>query len=205
MLFTALPSLLFAVVTFAFSASGKRVNTASDLHFYVRSRNPVTNNRKLALRPYLHDEAFGHPNGTTHYVGVDSTSPELVANMSAGGLYSTSSATLRHTAYLNLQQGFPDPGQTEQYLVFFANYTELPQAADNDWTLSVGQGIFDLRHNQPADTEASFALCEADFNLNFGPWYDLTYVWYTGTPAPLKKCEYITIESIQAGSRGSTN
>lgn len=84
--------------------------------------------------------------------------------------------------------------------MFFANYTEAPYAADNDWTLQDGK-VLNLRHNQPVDTNASFQLCKADFNLSFGPWYDLTYVWSNsaaGPQTPLDDCEFVQISSTRA-------
>lgn len=199
-----LPTTLFGIFSsaaaFAAPTQDKPINSADGLHFYVRSTNQATNNRKLVLRPHLHDEAFGHPNVTTHYVGVDNTSPELTANMTAGTLFSTSKATFRHTAYLNLRISFQGPAQTEQYLMCFANYTEAPYAADNDWTLQDGK-VLNLRHNQPVDANASFQLGKADFNLSFGPWYDLTYVWFNsvaGPQPPLDDCEFVQISSARA-------
>lgn len=197
MLTSSFIAFISAAVGFAAPTQDKRINTADSLQLYVRSSNPATNNRRLVLRPYLYDEAFGHPNGTTHYVGVDDTSPELMANMSSGTLFSTSQATFRHAAYLNLRTSFPDQAQTEQYLMFFANFTEVPNAADTDWTLQDGQ-VLNLRHNQPVNTTASFALCKADFNLDFGPWYDLTYVWSNGAAVPLDDCEFVEISSARA-------
>jgi hypothetical protein len=38
-------------------------------------------------------------------------------------------------------------------------------------------------------------LCEANFNLDEGLWYDLTYVTYVGTPAELDGCEFVGIQA----------
>ncbi|QPH16138.1 hypothetical protein C2857_000701 [Epichloe festucae Fl1] len=179
------------------AACTKWLRDADELKFHVRSTNPATNNRRLSLRPSPKDKALGFPAGTFHYVGLDDTSPQLVARMTGGALSSTTGETINHGGCINFQRGLGD-GQTLQFSFFFGNIARFPPAADTDWTLKPSSGGLELHHNQPAGSKGGFALCKANFDLDSGPRYDLTYFWSDGKPAKLDGCELVTIVSTQA-------
>ncbi|GAB0139015.1 hypothetical protein EsDP_00007233 [Epichloe bromicola] len=200
MLFTAFGLSLPAILALSQPAAcAKWFRDADELKFHVRSSNPATNNRILSLRPNPNNNGFLP--GTFYHVGLDNTSPQLLAHMMSGALYSNAYETLNHGGYLELQGG-PGDGQTLRFLFSFANFTRYPSAADTDWTLTASSGGLQLHHNQPHGAKGGFALCEAKPNHVSGPWYELTYFWSDGQPAQLDGCEFVNIVSTQAQHKG---
>jgi len=190
-----LSKYIATVLALAAGATAQITTADVELTFSVVSSNPLTNNRTLQLRPNQYETELGFPPNTFHYVGLDSTSPVLVANLTSGGLYSETGGTISHQGYLNLQEEY-SVGNTTQYLFSFGNVTSYPEATDPDWRLLVAGEDYALFHDEPDGVVNGFVLCEADFDLDEGgPWYDLTYVTYTQSPAELDNCEFVGIQS----------
>lgn len=126
----------------------------------------------------------------------------LLANLTSGILSSETSGIVGHLGYLNEEQEF-DVGNTTQYLFSFGNTTVYPPATDPDWYLTtLGEdGTYGLYHDEPEGLVNGFVLCEADFDLDDGPWYDLTYVTYSDAPAELDNCEFVGIQTTVALSK----
>jgi hypothetical protein len=187
---------IITALALATSVSAQTITTVDAvLKFHVVSSNNLTNNRPLQLRPNEYETEFGYPKNTFSYVGIDSTSPVLHANLTSGVLYSEGKGTISHNGYLNLQQEYP-VGNTTQYLFSFANATTYPNATDRDWYIANlgGEGPYGLYHDEPDGIVNGFVLCEADLDLDNGPWYDLTYVTYVQDNATLPGCEFVGIQ-----------
>ena len=173
----------------AASTSAQITTTEAELTFHVVSTNAATNNRNLQLRPNQYETESGFPPNTFYYV--------LVANLTSAILSSVVVGTTEHEGYLNIQEQFPD-SNTTQFLFSFANATSYPPATDPNWQLTnLGDDSYALFHAEPLNTIYGFVLCEASFDLDEGgPWFDLTYVTYTGTPAALDpSCEFVGIRT----------
>jgi hypothetical protein len=170
------------------------VTINGQLTFSVASTDPATNNRSLQ-RPNKYETSFGFPPNTFHFVGLDETSPTSRANLTSDTLSSETTNTTGHMGYLNMKTQY-DVGNTTQYLFSFGNSTLYPNATNPNWILAdLGKdNIYEVYHVVPKGLINGFVLCEASFDLDDGPWYDLTYVTYTSTPAELSGCEFVGIQ-----------
>lgn len=179
------------------------------LTFYVRSDNEAVDGRQLQFRDKPDDgidPAFRYSRYSFHYVGLDAHDDyndqwrEWQTDLREGTF---STAVNTEDAYYGIQKGFLkfkhsfDVGDTTQYTFTFGNTTLYPPALDSNWYLEGDDNAEhpDVYHEQPYGLRDSFALCQAEFSLEDGPWLILSYFTYSGTPAEVESCELIRVEA----------
>ncbi|KAH8878968.1 hypothetical protein GQ53DRAFT_789600 [Thozetella sp. PMI_491] len=190
-------------VSAASSPCSELTTTEGGLAFNIISNNPETNGRSLQLRPNQYETEYSFPEGTFHYVGLDDSSPVLLADLESGGLFSEERGEdgvltdLGPTGYLNVKTIVDT---TTQYLFSFANATIYANATDPGWLLRLAgdDGTYVLFHDVEVGLVNGFQLCKADFDLNYGPWWVLQYYTYTSTPVEFPNCEPVGVYTIVA-------
>ncbi|KAI1424833.1 hypothetical protein F5Y12DRAFT_425469 [Xylaria sp. FL1777] len=166
------------------------------LVFTIASTTSTTNNRGIQLRtnPFLEGGFFA---------GLDAASPVLLTNFQNSSVKSQARNLenqlydLGPTAYLNLRD---EVNGTKRYTVGFANASTWPGQVESEWYLSGGapDGTYDLYHDEPLNTVHGFILCEADLDLDPGPWHQLFYYTYAQTPVDFPECEYVGVRTTVA-------
>lgn len=203
---TAAASLLALFVTPALSAQSicpsnypvhlNTTSSANGLIYTIASTNPVTSNRALQLRP--------NPNlSGGYFTGIDASSPVLLSNFANASVKSLGRNIynqlyeLGPTAYLNQRD---EVNGTKRYTVGFANASTWPGEVEAEWYLSGGSsdGTYNLYHEEPLNTVHGFVLCQADHDLDPGPWYQLFYYTYKNTPAEFPECEFVGMRTTVA-------
>lgn len=180
---------VFAVSALASAASA--LTNLADVTFSVHSTNPLYDNQVLKLR---HNQYY-NSGDKFHFVGVDAISPILHANLDGGALKSISTVTYGHQGYLNVLHQFPK-GNTTQYDFTFGEVATYPNAVDTKWSVQPFDGEhLILTHDVPKGTVSGFQLCEADFDLDEGSWYDLTFVTYELEGQKIDNCEPVEIRA----------
>ncbi|KAI0856898.1 hypothetical protein F4860DRAFT_491606 [Xylaria cubensis] len=200
--FTLLPSLALlatdalaqsSTCPFNYPAELNSTQSHNGLVFTLASNNPVTNNRALQLRvnPFLEGGFF---------VGVDASSPVLLANFEDAAFKSAARNEFNQlydlgpTGYLNLRD---EINGTSRYTVGFANASTWPGEVEKEWYLAGGSedGTYAVYHQEPLETVNGFVLCQADHDLDPGPWYQLFYYTYAQTPADFPECEFVGVRT----------
>ncbi|KAI0550425.1 hypothetical protein F4679DRAFT_211292 [Xylaria curta] len=178
---------------FNYPAELNTTQSHNGLVLTLASNNPATNNRALQLRvnPFLEGGFF---------VGVDASSPVLLANFEDAAFKSEARNEFNQlydlgpTGYLNLRD---EINGTSRYTVGFANATTWPGEVEREWYLAGGSedGTYSVYHQEPLNTVHGFVLCQADHDLDPGPWYQLFYYTYAQTPADLPECEFVGVRT----------
>ncbi|KAI1364806.1 hypothetical protein F5Y08DRAFT_305800 [Xylaria arbuscula] len=170
--------------------------SANGLIFTIASTDPATSNRAIQLRP--------NPNlSGGYFAGLDISSPVLLSNFANSSLLSLGRDiynqlyALGPTGYLNQRDVV---NGTTRNTVGFANATTWPGEVESEWYLSGGSsdGTYDLYHDEPLNTVHGFVLCEADHDLDPGPWYQLFYYTYDSAPAEFPECEFVGVRTTVA-------
>jgi hypothetical protein len=164
----------------------------------IASNNASTNNRALQLRPNPFLEG-------SFFVGVDASSPVLLANFREAGFYSQARDIFNQlydlgpTGYLNLRD---DTNGTQHWTVGFANATQWPGEVERAWYLAGGSedGTYGLYHKEDLGVVHGFILCEPEVDLDNGPWLQLFYQTYTEFPTDTLKCESIGLRTTVAAT-----
>ncbi|KAJ2987710.1 hypothetical protein NUW58_g4351 [Xylaria curta] len=167
----------------------------SGLIFTVSSGNVATNNHALQL----------HPNPKVEggfFLGVDASSPVLLANFEGGALKSLGRNNnnrlydLGPTAYGTLQD---EVDGTKRYAVGFAKAAASGDV-EKEWSLFVGgsDGTYSLRYQQPSNAVYGFMICAADHDLEAGPWYQLFYHIRAQNPVDFDNCEFVGVQTSVA-------
>ncbi|KAI0535562.1 hypothetical protein GGR58DRAFT_478655 [Xylaria digitata] len=168
----------------------------SGLIYTVVSNTAATNNHALQLRTNPNfDGGF--------YVGLDAISPVLLTNLDNSAIKAQARNEINQlydlgpTAYLNQRD---EVNGTHRYTVGFANATIWPGQVEAEWYLVGGSpdGTYNLYHEEPTEIVNGFILCEADHDLDPGPWYQLFYNTYSQTPVEFPECEYIGVRTTVA-------
>ncbi|KAI1748245.1 hypothetical protein F4782DRAFT_380014 [Xylaria castorea] len=178
---------------FNYPAELNSTQSHNGLVFTLASNNPVTNNRALQLRvnPFLEGGFF---------VGVDASSPVLLANFEDAAFKSQARNQINQlydlgaTGYLNLRD---EINGTSRNTVGFANASTWPGEVEAEWYLAGGSedGTYSVFHREPLNTVNGFVLCQADHDLDPGPWYQLFYYTYAQTPADFPECEFVGVRT----------
>ncbi|KAI8949886.1 hypothetical protein F4801DRAFT_551395 [Xylaria longipes] len=178
---------------FNYPAELNSTQSHNGLVLTLATNNPATNNRALQLRvnPYLEGGFF---------VGVDESSPVLLANFANAAAKSQARNEVNQlydlgaTGYLNLRD---EVNGTSRYTVGFANASTWPGEVEAEWYLSGGSedGTYALYHDEPLNTVNGFVLCQADHDLDPGPWYQLFYYTYAQIPADFPECEFVGVRT----------
>ncbi|TGJ88415.1 hypothetical protein E0Z10_g264, partial [Xylaria hypoxylon] len=185
-----------SICPFNYPVNLNSTQSHNGLIFTVASITAATNNHALQLRtnPFLEGGFF---------VGLDTISPILLSNFQDSSIKSQARNMINQlydlgpTAYLNLRDQI---NGTDRYTVGFANASTWPGQVESEWYLSGGapDGTYDLFHNEPLNTANGFVLCQADHDLDPGPWYQLFYYTYPQTPADYTDCEFVGIRTTVA-------
>ena len=202
----ALAALALATSTSAVSSTcpfnyPSTLNTTTShngLVFTIISNNPLTNNRAVQLRPNPFFEGG-------YFTAIDNSSPVLLGNLRNGGLYSQARNIFNQiydlgpTGYLNLRR---EVDGTSQWSVGFANATLWPGAVEQEWSLNAptADGTYSLFHEEPLEVAHGFLLCDAEIDLNNGPWFQLFYQSYTGNPTDFGGCESVGVRTTSGAS-----
>lgn len=183
---------------FNYPATLNSTQSHNGLVFTIASNNPVTANRAVQLRPNPNLEGG-------FFVGLDATSAVLLSNFDDAAIASQARDIsnqlydLGPTGYLNLRD---EVNGTSRYTVGFANASTWPGEVENKWYLSGGSvdGTYSVYHEVPLATVNGFVLCEADHDLEPGPWYQLFYYEYTQEPADFPECEFVGVRTTVAAT-----
>ncbi|RFU33593.1 hypothetical protein B7463_g2766, partial [Scytalidium lignicola] len=202
MLYNRIVSAL-ALATGVFATSP--ITSADGLVFNVVLVNQTTEAGgpfNLAVRLNEYNPSIGLAPDFDYYVGVDSSSPKLVGNLTSGALYSqgfTPDGELYdddYVLYINVEM-YDD--STTFYTTGLGNVTASSDFFDDGWLLVPSDGnttTYDLVHSQPNGTIGGWRLCVATFNNDAGPWSWLQYFAYTGNTAlESQYCEDIYVQT----------
>ncbi|KAH8591008.1 hypothetical protein B0O99DRAFT_691063 [Bisporella sp. PMI_857] len=194
-----------AACPFNYPPSLNTTSSRNGLVFTIASGNPITNNRAIQLRPnpFFPGAFFG---------GLDASSSVLLGNFKDGGLYSQARDEFNQlydlgpTGYLNLRR---EVGGTSQYSFGFADPSAWPGQVEAAWSAEGGSsdGTYGLYHEEPELIAHGFLLCEADIDLDHGPWYQLFYQTYSDVANDFPGCESVGVRTTIAASieNGSCN
>ncbi|KAH9885888.1 hypothetical protein F4778DRAFT_488727 [Xylariomycetidae sp. FL2044] len=183
---------------FNYPAELNNTESRNGLVFTLAANNPAVNNRAIQLRPnpFFEGGFFG---------GVDASSPVLLGNLRGAGLYSEARNEVNQlydlgpTAYLNQRDA--QDGNV-RYSFAFANATEWPGAVEQAWYLQApgSDGTYSLFHDEAVGVVHGFLLCEADIDLDNGPWYQLFYQTYESEPYDFPGCESVGVRTTVAAT-----
>ncbi|RYP75198.1 hypothetical protein DL771_002523 [Monosporascus sp. 5C6A] len=181
---------------FNYPSELNNTESGNGLVFTIASNNPVINNRAVQLRPNPFFEGG-------FFCGIDAQSPVLLANFREGGFYSQARNQINQlydlgpTGYLNQRDG---NNGTTRFSFAFANATQWPGEVDKAWMLTAGSstGTYSLFHDVDEGLVNGFLICEAEIDLENGPWYQLFYTTSSDSPGDFPGCESVGLSTTVA-------